>query len=522
MEFTHDGATQPGLQLTKLHRNMADQHSTLQQDIDRRYPVNASFAVAKATQEFEHTSFKERERLLQGGLTHTEGDQAVCEWVAARYDHLSRIARDCVPFDIKTLPDDRAPLAVIWAEALVLAGQASKWRKISGQRPDVQAREKMHTLYVSAKAAEIDATILKITVEKQVIETTIESLYIRALLLERFSGGNLPPRRLEILDNWLLQSMSSLWLTKEPIEGAPNLCVDPLAPTRALTPYLPGEKARRYLPLRPLQLQVNKIIEGFHRGVIFPGWGLGMTFRIEDHIAVIDFLEREFMLIQGAAAQKSKRLAVSTGDRVTVYLGFNDIYLRALMSQTSLPPTNKSGATNAASAHLAALVKANSETGSFTAFDMIQGPVTLLDISDSGLGLEMTAEDASRVEVDNLMAIRLDENRPCVIGVVARKANVRQAHSVLVGIKVLSRVPMRVTLEEVTDRTARQSMKGILVGGNANTGYGDSIIVNDSAYKANATMNVAIARGMFHIRLGRVRHQGPGWKMTAVEVMVAH
>ncbi len=519
MELINDNAQQPGLQLNKMHRNLADAHSTLQQEIDKRYPVNAAITIARANAEFESASYKERERLLQGGLTMTEGDHAVCEWVATRYDHLARIARDVVPAHIKDMPHEADKLAPIWAEALLLTGHASKWRKISGQRPDVAAREKLHGLYISAASAKIESVILKVEVERQIIETTVEALYIRALLLERFSSGNLPPRRLEILDNWLIAAMGTLWLAREPAAGVPNLCVDPSHPARALTPYMAGDKAPRYLPLRPMQWQLNRIIEGFHRGVIFPGWGLGMTFRIEDHIGVIDFLEREFMLIAQTSTQKSKRLAVSSGEKVSVFVGFNDIYTRALTTQTTLIPSANS-TTSAAS--MAALVKANSETGGFAAFDTIQGVVTLLDISDSGLGLEMTADDASRVEIDNLIAVRLDANRPCVIGVVARKANVRHQHATLVGVKVLSRVPMRATLEEVTDRTARAAIKGILVGGAAAHGFSDSLIINDAAYKANPTMSVTVARGMFHIRLGRVRHQGPGWKLAAIDVVVAH
>ena len=76
--------------------------------------------------------------------------------------------------------------------------------------------------------------------------------------------------------------------------------------------------------------------------------------------------------------------------------------------------------------------------------------------------------------------------------------------------------------EMVNDRLARQSAKGIFVTGKAEHGFADSVIVADAIYKANTTLSVMVASGVFHLRLGRVRLQGPGWKMAAVEVRVAH
>ena len=53
-------------------------------------------------------------------------------------------------------------------------------------------------------------------------------------------------------------------------------------------------------------------------------------------------------------------------------------------------------------------------------------------------------------------------------------------------------------------------------------GFADSVIVTDATYKAIPTLSVMVASGVFHLRLGRVRQQGPGWKLAAVEVRVAH
>jgi hypothetical protein len=521
--FKLEGATS-GNVLTRAHRNLADAHIDLHQALDRANQSRSTKMITRALADFEHFSLSERLRLLQGGLSQTEGDSALIEWVAARYDHLFRIAYDVASIKMPTATE-REPLA--WAIALLIGGHACKWRKISMQRPDLGAREKLHTLYRSAVSKKCDAQILNVFVDANSVETTVEATYIRALLIERFAGGALSPRRLEILDNWLVASLGTFWLTREPIAGEPILGVDPTNPARSLIPYVSGEPSKRYLSLRSMSRQLQRIIDGFHRGTIFPGWGMGLSFRVEDHIAVIDFLEREIHLIGNAAAPKSKRLSAFDGEIVTMFAGFNDIYAHALIMQNTSPPASTAASLDQVKLEgygapsLDALVNANSETGNFIITERFRGVVTLVDLSESGIGLEMTGEDAAMLTIDHLVAIQINPKRPRLIGMVVRKANLHHHAKTLVGIKVLARVPIRATLEHVSESLVRPTIKGILVCDNAEHGFGDSIILNDVAFKSNPTMSISMANGLFHFRLGRVRQQGLGWKMAAIEVIVA-
>jgi hypothetical protein len=506
---------------------MADKHSALEQSMDKRDAIESTRTISRALSEFEEFSRADRERFLQGGLAQTSGDQAVCEWFATRYDHLARIAREIVPYDLIPSADERTRVANTWALAIMLAGHACKWRKIAGLRADASARARLHKLLVTAIKAGVDASILNLMVDRRSIETTVEALYVRALLLERFASGNLPPRRLEILDSWLLEWMGSLWLSRVPIADGPALAINTHNANVGLTRFMPGERADFFLGLRPLQRQLERAVKSFHRGIIFPGWGIGLAMRMEEHVSVIEFLEREFAIIETASAQKGKRFALGLNSAVEVFFGFNDIYARALQHQSTLASTNISqgntfnapgDALSGAAARRAAL----SETGAHIAPRIGQQPIQLLDISESGMGLEMSNEDAAFAEVDELIAVRIEEGKPCVLGIVARKTSAHHKNVTIVGIKVLSKVPLRATLEMVSDRLVRQSVKGILVTGAAEHGFGDSVIVMDAVYKTNPTLSVMVASGVFHMRLGRVRQQGPGWKLAAIEVRVAH
>jgi len=523
LNFQLESAT-PTDRLTRSHRNLADAHIDLHQAIDRSNQPRSTKMITRALAEFEHFSHSQRLQLLQGGLSQTEGDTALMEWIAARYDHLFRIAYDVASIKMPTT-DEHDPFA--WAIALLIGGHSSKWRKMSMQRPDLGAREKLHTLYRSAVAKKCDTQILNVFVDRNEVETSAEAAYIRALLIERFAGGALTARRLEILDSWLIASQSTFWLAREPVAGEPVLGVDPTDPARSLIPLMPGETSRRYLSLRPLSRQLQRIIDGFHRGTIFPGWGMGLLFRVEEHIAVIDFLEREIHLVGNLAAPKSKRINAARGEVVTMFAGFNDIYAHALIMQTTSPPIGTAASIEQIKLNgygapsLEALVSANSDTGNFVITERIRSLVTLVDFSEAGIGLEMTGEDAAMLDIDHLVAIQIHPNRPRVIGIVVRKANLHHHAKTLVGIRILARVPLRATLEHVSEALVRPTIKGILICDSPEHGFGDSVILNDVAFKLNPTLSVSMADGLFHFRLGRVRQQGPGWKMAAIEVVVA-
>jgi len=525
-----DSAAQAGMQLTRQHTALVDVHDDLQMDVSEELLDDPNAAIAMALLELEALSRDNRDRLLQGGLNWTDGDRAVCDWVAGRYDHLSRIAYSAAAQVRKSVTSGAESSATIFGLTLLLLGHAIKWRKSAGQAADVTLRERGQRLYVSAAKRNLESTAFKVVVEREAIETNVEALFIRVLLIERFSSGNLSAKRLEILDTWMLASAQSTWLTRELREGGAIFCVDPTSQMRPLVPYQPGIVAPLYLPLWPFQRHLATIAHAFHVGTIYPGWGLGLRFRIEEHIGVMEFLEREFTLIEAVGVKKSKRLPVG-GELVSLFTGFNDINLRALANQTTLTvagvlgvsaaPTKFAAASSPSSPSLISVVNANIDAGAFTTFDAVQGAVTLLDVSETGLGLEMASDDAARIDIDSLVAVKLADHPACMVGVVVRKANVPKRSASLVGVKLLSRVPMRATLEEVNDRLARSTLQGIFLSGGSEGWQSDALIVNDAAYRANVTMSVTVANGRFHVRLGRVLWQGPGWKMTAVHVSVA-
>ncbi|MEO8104608.1 MAG: hypothetical protein ABI790_18990 [Betaproteobacteria bacterium] len=477
-----------------VHDEITAKHRTLEKNLAGYSPADATKALTQALRYFEDNGRPDREQLLKTGMLKTRAEQATCTWIAERFDHLLRLTRDAV---LRTFADgntDANPRAPICALAIVISGHAIKWRKFAGGRPDPTTREWLHQIFRTAAAFGVDATVQSVRIEDRQFDATVETLYVRALLLDRFASGNLPPKRLEILDNWLVAWMGALWLTRAPVAGEPTLGVNCSQPQRGLSPYAPGDGSELFLSLRPLQRQLDRSIREFHHGVIFPGWGIGLGAPMEDHVAVIDFLEREYTLIEAARRQRSKRLTIGVNSPVGVFFGFDEICRMAFSPE-----------------RLQSLAGGGGDIG-------IRNAIQLIDISEGGLGLDMVDEDAKRVHVDDLVAVRLEKGRPCVLGVVVRKSNLQRPTATLIGVKVLSKAPIYCAMDRVDEGTNTwQSTEGILLAGPADDGFADSVIVNDKTYVANSLMAVTMESRTFELHLRRVRQQGPGWRMAAFD-----
>ena len=518
------GSTRAGQQSYLVREQLMAKQSSLEGMLNRFAPEAAADQIEAAAVEFEARTRDERERLLQSSGQHTNEEVGLCEWYAARYDLLARMARSITE---RTLPpaftgphqESIRQAAGAWAYCILLRGHASKWRQIAGNRT-IAPRGVLHQVFKSALSYKISDHILEVIVEGQRIETSIEALYSRTLLLERFASGNLSPQRLEILDNWLITWMSALWLsTQPPMEDATLvLSIDTSSETHGLTRFEVGQAADFYLALSPLHYQLERAIQSFHRGVLFPGWGVGMAFRVEEHVGVIDFLERELMLLEQNVLVKSKRFSPQSDVLVEVYFGLEAITDRGLVGQiANLSP--------AEIAKLAAAARSEIDDSK---------RLRVFDVSETGVGLVLPSALAASVAIDDLIAVRFGAGYPCTLGMVVRKTSSVvgvDRNSIVVGIHFLSRCPLLARVKTAPVPGPRVAINAILSAGSSAYGSSDSLVVSDAVYKAAPTLTITFGHGdgnsadqafeaeTYHVRLGRVRRNGRGWKMVAFDIL---
>jgi hypothetical protein len=481
-EIPPAGIERQTIQATRMRQALAITLQDIESGQNARNAINATGALITTLNEFEAATRDERERLLQNSNAPSNEESTLCEWYAKRYDQLARMARA-----ITERPTDSispvADYAGAWAYAILLRGHATKWRHAAGHRA-IAPRGILHQVFKSAIAAGIGDRILPMVIEGQPTETTVESLYARTLLLERFASGNLSARRLEILDNWLVSWMGAMRLScdRSTIGGGPMLCIDTNSETHGLMRAEAGKSADYFMALRPLQRQLAHAIQSFHRGVIFPGWGIGMAFRIEEHVGVIQILEHEFHMLAHSAGTKSKRVSVGHDAEVSVFVGTD--HVSAACAAVEAPAYQ----------------------------------LRVLDFSETGMGLISSAEIAQSIAVEDLVAVRLRTGEGVLLGTVVRKAVGLEHNTVVLGVSLLSKRPLRMTVSMATPHAGTITFDTIFLQGSSAEGNGDAMILSDATYRFNSTLTTGFGDEVFHVRPGRVRRHGRGWKLVSFDV----
>jgi hypothetical protein len=478
---------------------------------------------------------------LNTTLFRSESERGEYDWIADQFERLALIGRQIGEriVDDDSIPRDKR--AHVIAYAILLTGHDAKWRQIAGRGQGSASQH--HALLSRALAAGLSDVIVNVRIEGETIETTVESLYARALLLDRLASGNLSARQIEILDNWLAAWMPALMISQDALENEACLCTDldeaaGLKTSSIARNRLVHENHERYgqrnlrnlhqradrqiyLPIAPLLRQLDRAIEYFHQGLIFPGFGLGMTFRIEEHLGVIDYLTREFSLLEHDATEKSARHPVKAGIDVDVYFGMNDIVSRAIGANT-VQPLVTPAARDYYFGRQDGIAKRFVETSEFAPFDPAKKVLQVLDVSESGLGLAMSAPEAEHVQVGDLAAIRLDLSMPVLLGMVSRKALLPGGSRHVVGINFISKRAKPLMLEYPPEgETLRPPASAIYVPGEDESGRGDSIVASETVYRANNRFQVQIGDDKFVVSLARIKKQGRGWKMAAFDVHAA-
>ncbi|HEX4857642.1 MAG TPA: hypothetical protein VFV17_01410, partial [Usitatibacteraceae bacterium] len=152
----------------------------------------------------------------------------------------------------------------------------------------------------------------------------------------------------------------------------------------------------------------------------------------------------------------------------------------------------------------------------------IRNAINLVDVSEGGLGLDMVDDDARRVPLGTLVAVRLEKGKPCVIGTVVRKSGLQRPTATLVGIRLFSKSPVWMSMERVDEATnSWQPTEGILLAGGAADGYSDALIVSDQTYVANGLLAVTLGTSTFQLSMRRIREQGSGWRLAAFDAELA-
>ena len=440
--------------------------------------------------------------LLATPLAWDDQSDSLGEWIGRQHRGLGALAARRVE---SMRRENRAAELVerVAAAALFHAGEAFKW-SASGSRPDYTA---LHDLLLLSLPQARHRLARACVVDGRRRETTLEALYFRALLLDRFCAGSLERAQLELLDAWLWEWMEALRGEREQPDG-PALRVDleRNAGLRAVRTGEPG--AALWLALAPLENLRRRVVAELHAGRVTPPHGCVSELRLEEHVTLLDHLERAFRGEEEASvpAPRAGR-EKHAGLRVEVWVGIAEILARGM--------------------------SVGIETGKWRVVDLKDPAIDeqararfgdasrrylwQVDTSATGCGFQALDSDAAGIAIGDVVGWRRVPGGPVSVGFVARRRS-GGAGQMFIGVRLLTHAAQPITLASEIAMERDDGRARLFVPGNDASGRGDGFLLPEGEYETRLAHVAHTPAGRFRVRLNRIRSRGRGWVLAGFEV----
>ncbi|HUP98687.1 MAG TPA: hypothetical protein VM073_12125 [Usitatibacter sp.] len=437
--------------------------------------------------------------LFGNSLCWNDDNLALVAWICRQHRGLVALGTRLVQAlagDAASTPELRTRLTAL---TLHHWGQSIKWAP-TRERPEYAA---VHDLMSGAVAEGRQRIPFSWVSDGRGRTTTIESMYLRALLLDRFASGSLTRVHQELFDAWLWEWDDALRALAGPVEGA-VLRVDLDANAGLREGVREGDGDTLYLPLARLERKRREVVQSLQRGAIVPAHGCAADFRIEDHITLLDHLQRAFRA--GADARHRAPRRHAAGTRVEVWVGLSEILTRGINVGI------ETGKWRRLDLHDAAIEKTARERFS----DASRRYFWLVDTSQTGLGFEAMGTDAAGIEIGDLLGWRTTTGGPVILGTVIRCLAGAIPGQVFLGVRVLTPAAQPITL---VDEAGRGEAIRLFVPGDDSSGRHDAFLVAECDYELAPCHKARVGGQEFALRYNRIRGRGRGWVLAGFEIV---
>jgi hypothetical protein len=480
----------------------------LQSSLGHGSADDAAAALAELGSALDTGVARIKRELVGSSLCWNEDNQRLAAWIQDQNRKLADMGEQLALAEARR-PGGELALRLA-ALTLLHRGEALKWLQGRARRDYAP----LHGLYAMMRAAGNHRADVTVLTEGRGRAATIEGLYFRALLLDRFASGNLTRAQLEVLDAWLWEWMPRLVGRDAAPEGR-CLRADLDANAGLREGAREDGGAALYLPLATLEGLRRAVLAELHRGRMVPAHGCASEMRIEEHVSVLDRLRRAFDPAGEAREQRAQRRQ-SAGTKVEIWVGLAEILrhgagvgpergeLPALSlvesplvaKQGKLPPPRAEGAPDPTLRYL-----------------------WQADVSATGFGFEALEGDAAGLEVGEVVGWRREPGGPCVLGKVTRRLASATDGQVFIGVHLLSDAAQPLALRCATAFGEGASHTFLYVPGDDDSGRHDAFLVPESTFEEPSAYDVRIAERRLTLRFNRTRARGRGWVLAGFEVL---
>ena len=398
-----------------------------------------------------------------------------------------------------------------------------KWGSFLNEPGRVAPWKQLHALYLLADHDAYAQVPFVLYPTQPSFRPSVQSLYLRTLVLDLLNTGNLSKIQIEIADGWFSSWCNDYALDTEFSSRQHLFYVDVASDSgmHLMRKDSHGD-SMRYMRADSLKAQIEEVQAGLRHGRLYAGYGAGAVFPVEQHVALLAIIERLYQSILAGSDNRIEERTHFEDREVDVTVGVERVMRKARERRAKHEPAGLS--TEAAATQTFEITPAGlSVVPDAPAPAQPQVPAgdpeverwRVQDLSSKGYGLIVDRAFSDAVLLNGLVALQNHETGGWIVGSVVRKLANRVRGEMLVGVEVLSFRPIPVDL---TPANGGASTQALYLPGTDTNGKLDSILVRAGEFAASNGYVIRTGGAEYRIRLNRIITKGADWIKARFEI----
>ena len=399
---------------------------------------------------------------------------------------------------------------VKWGYFLNEPGRAAPWKQL-------------HALYLLAEHDAYAQAPFVLHPTQPSFKPSVQSLYLRTLILDLLNTGSLSKIQIEIADGWFSSWCNDYSLDAEYSSRHHLFYVDVASDSgmHLMRKDSHGDSIR-YMRADSLKAQIEEVQAGLRHGRLYAGYGAGGVFPVEQHVALLAIIEKLYQSILAGSENRIEERTHFEDREVDVTVGVERVMRKARERRANPEPASVAspapeGATETFEITPSGLsMVANQPVAAQSAAtDPEVERWRVHDLSSKGYGLLVDRDSSDAVLLNGLIGLQNHETGGWIVGSVVRKLANRVRGEMLVGVEVLSFRPIPV---ELTPSGGGAPTQALYLPGVDTNGKLDSIVVRAGGFTSANGYVIRTGGSEYRIRLNRIITKGADWIKARFEI----
>jgi hypothetical protein len=399
---------------------------------------------------------------------------------------------------------------VKWGYFLNEPGRATPWKQV-------------HALYALAESDGYSQVPFVLHPAQPSFKPSVQSLYLRTLILDLLNTGNLSKIQMEVADGWFSSWCNDYSLDAQYSTRNHLFFVDLASDTglHLMRKDSHGE-TMRYVRADGMKAQIEEVQLGLRHGRLYAGYGAGAVFPVEEHVALLAIIEKLYHSILAGSENRIEERTQFEDREVDIVIGIERVMRKMREAPSDATAARVPVGVATASETIEISDAGLSLVATEAAAEVAAAPADpdierwrVQDLSSKGYGLLVDRAASETVLLNGIIALRNHETGGWIVGTVVRKLANRVRGEILIGVEVLAYRPIAVDLMSASGGAAVQAL--YLAGLDTN-GKLDSLLLRVADFRSDETSTIAAGGVRYRVHMNRIIRKGADWLKARFEI----